>query len=183
MVFAPIISGIFPVFQFARTAALPEPKELVHVMRASPTLLAATPNTVMVGADVPTFVDGGDVMVSEGGGEAPEMRVTTNDWLARFPPPSLAITVMVFAPTASGTAGATQAGEPLAIPDAPELAAHCTTTTPVPPDTLPLRPILAAVVDAGGGVTLSSSAAGPLRVAYSVRIAPMSPGANPVTRR
>jgi hypothetical protein len=67
MVFVPIMSGIFPVFQFASPVAVPEPMELVHVTLTRPTVLVAAPDTVMVEADVPTLVEAGDVMVSDAG--------------------------------------------------------------------------------------------------------------------
>lgn len=119
-------------------------------------------------AEVDTDVDEGDRMVSEGGVvfevdvgvvgvgagvgvvvvvDVPDcVRVTTPDCETTVTP-SVAVTVMVFDPIASGrfvTAHAPPAT--CAVPDVPWTVDHVTALVPFPPETVPPRFTLAAVV-------------------------------------
>ena len=88
MLLVPTISGIGPVLQVARPAAVPDASGAVQVMPASPAPLLAVPEIVIVAAVVPKLVDAGDTMVSDGGaaftgGAGPDaVRVTATCWLA-----------------------------------------------------------------------------------------------------
>ena len=130
MLFAPIMSGTGPVFHCAKPEAVPEPSGAVQVILESPALLLALPAIVMVGAVVPALLDAGDVTVKVGGDAftggvgMTAVLVTVNDWLARLPAVSEALTVIVFVPVASGTAAIAQDAPPATVPEAPADVVH-----------------------------------------------------------
>jgi hypothetical protein len=133
--------------------ALPEePVELDHVTDV--TLAVAVPLNAMVAADVETMVIAGEAMVSDGGPEGDVVTggvvtggvvtggvvtggvvtggvvaacwVTVIDAEAEFPAPSVARTIIVFAPMASGTDATDQFADPAAGPDPPWLLLQTT---------------------------------------------------------
>jgi hypothetical protein len=128
--------------------ASPEgPVELDHVTDV--TLAVAVPPKAMVAADVATMVIAGEAMVSDGGPEGGVVTggvvtggvvtggvvtggvvaagwVTVIDAEAEFPAPSVARTIIVFAPMASGMDATDQFADPAAGPDPPWLLLQTT---------------------------------------------------------
>ena len=113
------------------------------------TLAVAVPLNAMVAADVETMVIAGEAMVSDGGPEGGVVTggvvtggvvtggvvtggvvaagwVTVIDAEAEFPAPSVARTIIVFAPMASGTDATDQFADPAAGPDPPWLLLQTT---------------------------------------------------------
>src|SRR5665213_381738 len=100
--------------------------------------------------------------------------------------PSAAVTTMVLTPMASGRFDMTQFEPVIDDPsDAPVLEVQVTVGEPLPPVTVPVSEIVAAVVVAGGTsiVRVRGPAGGttPACAAYMLRMAVLSPSARPVT--
>ena len=164
----PTISGIAADQEVVPEATPAWPKLVAQDTTATPTLSLAMPAIVTEAAVVDMVPDGGDVMVKLGavvsvlplpglvGVVLTDCRVTLTAfdiWL----PPAAAVTVMVLAPTESGTLAMLHAAvEPAAIPDAPPLKDQVTLTIPVPPDAEPDRLTLDAVVVEGTAFTVNT---------------------------
>src|SRR5580704_3716564 len=101
-----------------------------------------------------------------------------------LPVASTAVTVMLFNPMVSGIPVMVQFTPLIVDPsDAAALVTHVTAGVPLPPVTVPERVIVADVVVAGETLTVRTrgpGAAVPVRAAYRVRMAAISPGARPV---
>jgi hypothetical protein len=114
----------------------------------------------MVAADVETEVDDGVTMVSEGGAvlagaDAAVCLVTVTVCDTRLTP-SVALTVIELEPAASGIAATVQVDDPCPVPE-PWLLDQVTDAAAFPPDVVPERLIVLAVVVAGGAVTVRVS--------------------------
>jgi len=132
------------------------PKLVAQETRVTPTLSLALPAIVIKETVVDIVPVEGVVMVSAGAVVSvlppPEpvvvtaCRVTVTDCERRLAAVD-AVTMMVFAPIASGTFAALQADAiPDAVPDVPVLDDHVTVMTPVPPAADPDKLTLDAVV-------------------------------------
>ena len=154
----PTINGIA-----ADQAVVPEatpawPKLVAQDTNATPRLSLATPEMMTEAAVVERVPDAGEVMVRLGGVVSvppppvpggvvlTDCRVTLvvfDTWL----PPADAVTVMILAPTVSGTLAMLHAAaEPAATPEALLLDDHVTPIMPVPPAAAPDKLTLDAVV-------------------------------------
>ena len=112
----------------------------------------AVPLRVMEEADVEMEVDAGEMIVRLGavvsGVAGAVCRITLIEWEIDVAP-WVAVTVIVFDPTTSGTPEIVQDDDPWAVPEMPALD-HVTTAPPDPPEVVPDRLTVAAVVVAGG---------------------------------
>jgi hypothetical protein len=197
-----------------------------HVTEVTPTLSLAVPLKTIDAAEVETDVEDGDTMVSEGGvvfdvevgdvgvgagvGEVVDVvpacvRVTTADCETTVTP-SVAVTAMVFDPTANGTPEILQPAPAICpVPEVPCAPSQVTAMVPLPPETVPPRFTLAAVVLPAGALIVivngtdgtGTGGAGvgadvgvvpeldgdgvPLCTAYNVCTVLTSSGDNPVT--
>jgi hypothetical protein len=180
MLFNPIARGILTMVQVTPLIEAPSDAAalVTHVTAGAPLPPVTVPERDIVANVV---VAGVTLMVrTKGFGE-----VTTRVTLIvreTVPVASVAVTVMLFTPSASGTLRMVQL-EPLieAPSDAPVLVSHVTTAPPLPPVTVPESDIVAEVVVAGGRLTVRASGTVPVRAAYIVRMAALSPSARPVT--
>lgn len=186
MLLNPIASGILTMVQFTPMIDAPsDAAALVTHVTAGALPPVTVPERVIVAAVV---VAGGTLIVSTRGlGGTNTWRVTLTV-LETLPVASVAVTVMPFNPMASGILNMVQF-RPMAEvvidapSDAPVLVTHVTAGVPLPPVTVPERLIDAEVVVAGGGLIVRASGPGgtvPVRAAYRVWMAAMSPGARVV---
>jgi uncharacterized membrane protein (DUF441 family) len=160
IVLTPIASGIFDMTQLEPLIDAPSDAPMLFVQRiAGPPL---PPVTVPVSDMVAAVVgDGGASMVrTRGPGGGLTVRVTLTTW-ETLPVASAAVTVMVFSPIASGMFEMIQL-EPL-IDDpsnAPILLVQLTAGAPLPPVTVPVRDMVAAVVGDKGALIFSTRGPG-----------------------
>jgi hypothetical protein len=185
-VFVPSTSATFADHAAVPVAVPDEPVELPHVIEVAS--VDAVPLTVIVGAEVETTVNAGDVIFRAGGppdddagfaggavgggepgvpgldgvpGEVSLVTATTRE--AIVPASSTAVTVMMFMPRFSGTTGMFQIDVPLALPDGPWLFVHDTCGLPVPPVTVPdivIEDVVTETAVAFGAVTETRRAGG-----------------------
>lgn len=159
MLLKPAARGMFKAVQFVPlTEAMPDAPVLEdHVTTGAPLPPVTVPESDTVAAVV---VAGGALTVKARGGGVMICRVTLTA-LETLPVASVAVTVMLLNPAASGILAAAQF-VPLteAVPDAPVLELHVTTGEPLPPVTVPESDTVADVVVAGGGSTVSASGSG-----------------------
>ena len=168
------------------------PRFVAHVIATTPTLSLAVPFKVIEAADVETDVDAGETIVRLGavvsGVAEAACRITVMEREVDVEP-WIAVRVIVFDPTISGTPEIVHEDDPRAVPEMPPID-QVTTAAPDPPDVVPDRLIVDAVVvageiftvrlsgpdgagvGAGAGVGFGSAAAG----AYIVCAAAMSSG-------
>ena len=134
--------------------------------------------------DMAVVVVGGAFTVRVSGDTTTFWRVTLTV-RETLPLVSVAVTVMLFAPTARGIFEASQfAPVTTAAPDPPVVEYQVTVAPPLPPVTVPDSEIEAAAVTDGGAFTVRVSGVGggtvdPL-AAYSSRMAALSSGRSPV---
>jgi hypothetical protein len=143
--------------------AVPDcPKLVDQVIDVTPTLSLAVPVKTIVAAEVETEVDDGVTMVSEGGvvsvGLADALCLVTVTACDTRLIPSVALTVIELDPAASGIAAMFQEDDPWAEPE-PWLLDQVTEAAAFPPDVVPERLIVLAVVIAGGAATVRVSGA------------------------
>ena len=126
---------------------------------ATLTLSLAVPLRVMEAADVETEVDEGELIVRLGavvsGVAEAVCRIMVIEREIDIAP-CVAVTVNVFDPITSGMPEMVQEDDPWAVPEMPAMD-QVTTATPDPPEVVPDRSTVAAVVVAGGIFTFKMS--------------------------
>jgi hypothetical protein len=148
MLLNPIARGIFKAAQFAPfTDATPDAPVLEdHVTAGVPLPPVTVPESEIVAEVVAA---GTAFAVKARGGGVTACRVTLTV-LEELPVVSVAVTVMLLSPIASGILAAVQLVPPTeAVPDAPVLETQVTTGTPLPPVTVPESDTVADVVVVG----------------------------------
>jgi hypothetical protein len=182
MVLKPVSSGMVTLQVDVPDAAPDWPKLLDQATDEAP---VAVPVKVIDEALVETEVAEGDEMVrvvepllgvvgdvgdvGEVGGGGALSRVAVTDCETCVESASTAVTVMVLLPTFNGTWAMVHVLDPDAVPEDP-LADQVTTTGFFPPVVVPLSPMIAAVVVAAGGATVSVNALAGVGVGVGVGV-------------
>jgi hypothetical protein len=168
MLLTPISNGILNMAQFEPLIDDPSdaPVLVIQVIAGEPLPPVTVPESEIVAEVV---VTGGTLIVSTsgpGGGATCRVTLTMREML---PVASLAVTVMVLRPIASGILNMVQLSPLIDDPsDAPVLVIQVTDGEPLPPVTVPDSEIVAEVVVAGG--TLMVRARGPGTVTCRVTL-------------
>ena len=160
MVLTPIASGMLKMAQLLPLIVDPSdaPVLVIQCTDGEPLPPVTVPERETVASVV---VARGLLTVSAsgpGGGAAPRVTLTICDTL---PLASVAVTVMVLSPIASGILKMVQLPPLIVDPsDAPVLVSQCTDGEPLPPVTVPVSEIVAEVVVVGGALTVTASGPG-----------------------
>ena len=179
MLFSPAVKGMLAMVQFVPLIeAVPEGPVLeAHVTVAPPLPPVTVPESETVAEVV---VAAGTVTVKTRGGGVTACRVTVT-LLEELPVVSVAVTVMLLSPTASGMLDAAQfAPFTAAVPDPPALVLHVTVGVPLPPATVPDSDTVADVVVPGVASIARARGAVCPRAAYRDRMPDLSSSDRPV---